>query len=228
MAWSEFRDRYVPNWLRTAWIDPVWSKVIAALIIGIPSITTTSFLLYFTPTKDFIKAVLYYKLPVYSLLSAIGIGTILNICYEFVKPKFKGHSLWDEQLGNYSFWNLYRIMSNKFIGANALGIEASQNSLSSHNILILFYDYSSYLSTGITSINPSNDSRFGFLYLAPELIPFQLVEADNVYNGDKSQIIKTTYRFTALGLKFHASLSKVFDTQEGEYEKVKNNTRIIQ
>ena len=94
------------------WKDPVWSKVISTGIILLIATIWTKYSNYTSQDiYDFFILILTYKLPIFVFLSVFGIYILTKIIIKLFKRK--ENPIWDEQVGNYKFKELYQILSSQ-------------------------------------------------------------------------------------------------------------------
>ncbi len=204
------------------WKDAVWSKVISTGIIALIALTWAKITNHtWAEIYGFIISALSFKLPVYLFLSVIGLYFIVKL---FKKRK---DPLWDEQIGNYTFKDLYNILLTETFPVKTVGMQMSGMPAPTDSLLFLFRIYYTYLNKGIDFEDNINDGSYLYSVLAPRLVGYGLVEVYQKPLSDLPDQMETAYKTSELGHKFHASLEKVrLPEKIKEYkEKMKDDSR---
>lgn len=190
------------------WKDPVWSKVISAAIIALVLLIWAKITKYtWKEIYDFVLCSLSLKLPVYFFLSVIAIFLGTKLCIQFFKRR--KDPLWDEQMGNYTFKELYNILRTEKLPARTTGMIMSEMEAPTDDLLFLFRVSYLELNKGLGFDHDLKDGGYTYTYLAPRLVGFGLVEVYQKPLGYAPDFKKTAYKTSDLGHKFHASLDKV-------------------
>lgn len=195
------------------WKDPVWSKVISAGIIALIVLVWAKITNHtWEEICGFVLAVLSFKLPVYLFLSVIGLYFIVKLCVKLFKKK--KDPLWDEQMGNYTFKELYNILITETFPVETMRMQMSGMPAPKDDLLILFRFYYTYLNKGVDFDDNIQDGSYLYSALAPKLVGYGLVEAYQKPLNDLPGQTKVAYKTSELGHKFHASLDKVILPQK--------------
>jgi hypothetical protein len=205
------------------WKDPVWSKVISAGIIAFIAIVWAKITNHtWSEIYDFIINVLSLQMPVYIFLSTIGFYFIVKLCIKLFKKK--RDPLWDEQMGNYTFKELYNILITETFPVSTMGMQMSGRPAPTDDLLMLFRMYYTYLNKGIDFDSNIHDGGYLYGVLASKLVGYGLVEAYQKPLRDLPDQTQVAYKTSELGHRFHASLEKVILPQKiKEYkEKIKS------
>jgi len=193
-----------------AWKDPVWSKVISVALIGLVSVLWATYVGYsFAQIVELLIYGLSFRLPIYVLLSFVGLYLLCLQAIKFIKRKPK--SLWNEQVGHYTFKELTDVMRSQTLPIRTHGMSFSGQEAPDDNLVILFLNYTIQLNAGITIDYPGmqSDGGFGFAVLCPKLMSFGLVDCSEVPDGLYPDIINTTYRMSELGRKFLSLIERI-------------------
>lgn len=190
------------------WKDPVWSKVISAGIIALIAVIWAKITNHtWAEIYDFVLSVLSFKLPVYLFLSTIALYFIVKLCIKLFKKR--KDPLWDEQMGNYTFKELYNILLTETFPVTTMRMQMSGMSALTDDLLILFRIYYTYLNKGVDFDDNIDDGSYLYSVLAPRLVGYGLVEAYQKPLNDLPDQTEVAYKTSELGHKFHASLEKV-------------------
>jgi hypothetical protein len=196
----------IRNAIIKVWKDPVWSKVISAGIILLIATIWTKYSNYSSQQVfDFFILVITYKLPIFAFLSLLGLYFLTNVLITLFRKK--PDPIWDEQVGNYKFKELYQILSSQNLPIGTVGMSFSGRKPPDNDLLTLFHVYSGYFNKGI-DLN-SNVGDGGYLYgvLAPKLLGYGLLDKIESKNL-KIDVIDTKYQTSEVGYKFYALLEK--------------------
>jgi hypothetical protein len=197
---NKIRDKIIKIWK-----DPVWSKVISAAIIFI---IVTIWAKYSNYTNEqvynFFILVLTYKIPIFLFLSIIGLYFISKLVIKLFKKK--NDPIWDEQVGNYTFKELYQILSIQNYPVGTVGMGYSGRKPPENDLLSMFHTYSPILNRGI---GLDDDFDGGYLYgvLSPKLISYGLVDKIETKNIE-IDVMDIKYQTSEIGHKFFALLEK--------------------
>jgi hypothetical protein len=202
------------------WKDPVWSKVISAGAIALIVISRAKFTNHsWKEIYDFVLSVLSFKLPIYLFLSIVALYFIIKACIRlFMQRK---DPLWDGQMGNYTFKELYNILLTETFPVTTMSMKISGTPAPTYNLLLLFRTYYTYLNKGIDFDNNIHDGGYLYNALAPRLVGFGLVEAYQKPLNDLPDSTEVAYKTSELGYRFHASLEKVTLPEKIKELKVK-------
>ncbi|MGB4850423.1 MAG: hypothetical protein WBP41_21025 [Saprospiraceae bacterium] len=182
------------------WKDPVWSKVISAGIIG-----ACLFLWAIVSYETFID-IISYKIPVYLYLL---ICVLLYLIYLIAKEaKQIENPIWKEQVGNYTFKELYTILATKDLPVPTIGMKYSNVQPPNHNIIELFLHSTIYLNRGISLDDDINDGGYLHGVLAPYLAGFGLVIATPT-TIRSTNVPTTKYQMSDVGHKFYSLLERL-------------------
>ena len=205
------------------WKDPVWSKVISVGIIGLIALVWAKITNHtWTEIYGFVLRVLSFKLPVYLFLSIIALYFIVKLCIRLFRKR--KDPLWDEQMGNYTFKELYNIMLTETFPVTTMGMQMSGMSAPTDNMLILFRIYYTYLNKGVDFDDRIDDGSYLYSVLAPKFVGYGIVEAYQKPLNDLPDRKEVAYITSELGHKFHASLEKVILPEKIKEHKAKLKT----
>jgi hypothetical protein len=200
------------NFVSKAWKDPVWSKVISVAILALIASAWAAFVgLSFKQVVQLVVDSLCFKLPVYVLLSSVGMYFVgLRVIKAIKRKPQLAPSIWDEQVGHYTFKELTDIMRSQTLPIRTVGMEISGTRPPDDNLIILFLQYVIWLNAGVTPEYPGNtDGGFGFSVLCPKLAAFGLVDVFEVPDEDLPNYRNTNYRMSELGRKFLSLIERV-------------------
>lgn len=213
----------IREWILKIWKDPVWSKVISAGIITAIAIIWAKITNHsWKEIYDFVLNALSYKVPIYLFLSVIAAYYIIKLCIWLFKKR--KDPLWDEQMGNYTFKDLYNTLLLETFPVTTMRMQMSGMSAPGDNLLILFKIYYTILNKGVDFEDNLDDGGYLYSALAPRLLGYGLVESYQKPLNDLPDRTEIAYRTSELGHKFHASLEKVILPEKiKEYKaKMKN------
>lgn len=189
------------------WKDSVWSKVISA---GIIILIGTLWAKYSNYTSqqiyDFVIFILSYKLPLFVFLSIIAIYFLIKLVIKLFKRK--ADPIWDEQVGNYKFKELYRILANQNLPIRTVGMGYSGRKPPEDDLLNLFHMYSAFLNKGVNLDDDYGDGGYLYGVLAPKLVGYGIVDKIETKNL-QIDVMDVKYQTSEVGLKFFALLEKV-------------------
>ncbi len=202
------------DYILKAWKDPVWSKVIASAIIFLIATIWTRYSNY--SVSDILKSIadiLTIPFPLYLTLSIIGLLLLTRFAIQFFKSK-RTHPIWDEQVGNYKFKELYSILQGQNFPVETVGMKYSGRKAPEDNLLLLFMTYSSMINVGVT-LNSSHDDS-GYLYgiLCPKFVSYGLVTKNVIKELELGSVEMIRYETSELGHKFYALVEKVSRLQK--------------
>lgn len=186
---------------------PVWSKVIAFGIISLIAALWSSYSKYtLKQIYDFLIGGLSYKVPLFFFLSLVGGYFLIKLLIRLFKRKID--PIWEEQVGNYTFRELYGILMKQNFLVGTEGMAYSNIKPPEENLLVLFDIYSTHLNKGVTMDDVLGDGGYLYGALAPKLVGYGLVEKIEVKNPDLDAI-DIKYQMSELGYKFYALLEKL-------------------
>jgi len=205
------------------WRDPVWSNVIAgSFIIAIPVVLAKITHHTWGEIYQFLKTILSFELPVYFFLSVIGLYFIVQLCRQiFIKKK---DPLWDEQIGNYTFKQLYNILLTQTFPVRTDGMVMTGRQPPSGDLLYLFRLYYLHLNKGVDIEDNTDDGGYLYSIFAPKMVGFGLVDEYQKPDVNLPNVTDTAYKTSALGHKFHASLEKVM--LDNRMKEMKKNKKV--
>lgn len=188
------------------WKDPVWSKVIATGIILLIATIWTKYSNYSsTQVFGFVIFILTYNFPIYIFLSIFGIyflaKKIINLFAKKTDP------IWDEQIGNYKFKELYDILSQQNFPIGTMGMRFSGHSPPNEDLLTMFHRYIFYFNKGISLEDNLQDGGYIYGVLAPKLVGYGLLDKTETKNS-KIDLNEIKYQTSDVGHKFYALLEK--------------------
>ena len=194
------------KFIRKIWKDSVWSKLIATgLIILITSIWTRYSIYSLNDIYTFIIKGLTYTIPVFVFLSIIGLYFLIKLVIKLFRKK--KDPIWDEQVGNYKFKELYAILSNQNYEVGTVGMGYSGRKPPKEDLLTLFYTYSPLLNKGINLDDNLKDGGYLYGVLAPKLVGYGIVNKIESKNL-QIDVIDVKYETSEIGHKFFALLEK--------------------
>lgn len=200
------KTKKIRNFISKIWKDPVWSKVISTIIILI--ITTVIMKLSNYSFKDILNLLitfLLYKIPVFIFLSLISIYLIIKLIIRFFKNK--PDPLWAEQVGNYTFKELYNILSNRKLNIRTNGMKWSNKYPSEDSLLLQFHTFALIFNTGLDIDNHLEDGGYLYGVVAPALLGYGLldkIESQNI----NLETVTTKFQTSEMGYRFFALLEK--------------------
>jgi hypothetical protein len=190
------------------WKDPVWSKVISAIIIALIAISWAKITNHsWKEIYDFVINVLSFKLPIYLFLSIIAFYFIVKLCIRLFRKR--KDPLWDEQMGNYTFKELHNILLTETFPVTTMRMQMSGMPAPTDDLLMLFRIYYTYLNKGVDFDDNIDDGSYLYSVLAPRLVGFGLVDAYQKPLNNLPERTEVAYKTSELGHKLHASLDKV-------------------
>ena len=187
------------------WKDPVWSKVISTAIIFI---IVTIWAKYSNYTNEqvynFFILILIYKIPVFLFLSLIGLYFISKAVIKLLEKK--NDPIWNEQIGNYTFEELYKILSSQNYPVGTVGMGYSRINPPENDLMSMFHAFSPILNRGIGMDYEADE---GYLYgvLPPKLVSYGLVDKIEIKNLE-IDVMDIKYQTSENGYKFFALLEK--------------------
>lgn len=200
--------KVIKEGLLKIWKDPVWSNLISAGIIALIALIWAKITNHtWAEIYDFVLKVLAFKLHIYIFLSAIGLYFTVKLCIKLFRKK--KDPLWDEQIGNYTFKELYNILITQTFPVATNGMQMSGMPAPTDDLLMLFRVYYTYLNKGVDFDDNIQDGSYLYSVLAPKLLGYGLVEAYQKPLNDLPDRSEVAYKTSGLGHKFHASLDKV-------------------
>ncbi len=197
------------------WKDPVWSKVISAGILFLTGIIAAKATNYsWDDIFTFIINRLSYKIPIYLILSVIGLYFIIVFSVKAIRKR--KDPFWDEQMGNYVFKDLYNILLIDKWPVRTQGMRMWGQNPPDGTLMDLFFLYYPYLTKGIDFYDNIDDGHYLYGSLAPVFVGFGLVEAFDKPDENLPGKTNIAYKISAMGQRFHAKLNKI-----GLKEKIK-------
>jgi hypothetical protein len=194
------------NVLLRIWKDPVWSAVISAGIILIIATIWTKYSKYSSQQiYDFLIFILSYKVPVFVFLSIAGIYFLTKLAIRLFNRKID--PIWDEQVGNYKFKELYKILSNQNLPIGTVGMGYSGKKPPQEDLLTMFHAYTTFFNKGIKLEDDNDDGGYLYGVLAPKLVGYGLVDKIETKNL-KIDVMDVKYQTSEVGHKFFALLEK--------------------
>lgn len=194
------------SFIKKIWKDSVWSKIISAgLILLIATIWTKYSQYSIENIYDFLISGLTYKAPVFIFLSAFGAYFIINFFLKLLRKK--PDPIWDEQVGNYKFKELYKILSNQNYPVGTVGMEHSGIKPPNQDLLKLFHAYSPMLNRGIDLDSHLGDGGYLYGVLAPKLVGYGLVNKLESKNLEIN-VMDIKYETSEVGHKFFSLIEK--------------------
>ena len=171
MKFKSIKERFLKIWK-----DPVWSGVISTGILALIVLVWAKVTNHtWAEVYGFVIGVLSFKLPIYLFLSIIGLYFIVKLCVKLFKKR--KDPLWDEQMGNYTFKELYNILITETFPVTTMRMQMSGMPAPIDNLLILFRIYYTYLNKGIDFDDNIEDGSYLYSVLSPRLVGYGLVEA---------------------------------------------------
>jgi len=206
--WSNFKDFFLKIWK-----DAVWSKVIAGgILVAIPIVWAKITNHSWNEIYQFVIKVLSFPLPLYVFLSVIALYFIVKKCIQLFKKR--KDPFWDEQMGNYTFKELYNILLTETMPVRTKGMELFGRNAPNDNLLFLFQVYYSTLNSGFGFGDNIDDGGYLYGVFAPRLVGYGLVDEYQKPNDDLPDRTDVAYKTSALGHKFHAALDKLVLAQK--------------
>jgi hypothetical protein len=188
------------------WKDPVWSKVISAGIILLIATIWTKYSNYSSQqVYDFLILILTYKLPIFVFLSIIGLYFLTKLLVRLFKKK--NDPIWDEQVGNYKFKELYQILSNQNYPVGTVGMGWSGQKPPEDDLLTMFHNFITYFNRGLKLDDNIDDGGYLYGVLAPKLVGYGLLDKIETKNL-QIDFIDIKYQTSEVGKKFYALLEK--------------------
>lgn len=187
------------------WKDPVWSKVISTAIIFI---IVTIWAKYSNYTNEqvynFFILILIYKIPVFLFLSLIGLYFISKAVIKLLEKK--NDPIWNEQIGNYTFEELYKILSSQNYPVGTVGMGYSRINPPENDLMSMFHAFSPILNRGI-GMDYEADECYLYGVLSPKLVSYGLVDKIETKNLE-IDVMDIKYQTSENGYKFFALLEK--------------------
>ncbi len=188
------------------WKDPVWSKVISAGIILVIATIWAKYSNYSgQEVYDFFILVLTYKLPIFVFLSIIGLYFLTKLLIRLLK--IKNDPIWDEQVGNYKFKELYQILLNQNLPVGTAGMRWSGRKPPEDNLLTMFHTYITFFNRGLNLSDKLDDGGYLYGVLAPRLVGYGLIDKIETKNL-QIDVMDIKYQTSEVGHKFYALLEK--------------------
>jgi len=193
------------KFIKSIWKDSVWSKLISTGLILLIATFWANYSNYsLEDIYNFFIDGLTYKTPIFVFLSLIGIYFLVKLLIKLFKKK--SDLIWNEQVGNYKFKELYKILSNQNYQIGTVGMGYSGKKPPKEDLLTLFHNYSPILNRGIDLNDNLDDGGYLYGVLAPKLVGYGLVNKFESKNSFDVKVIK--YETSEIGHKFFALLEK--------------------
>jgi hypothetical protein len=190
------------------WRDPVWSKVISVGILALIGITYAKITNHsWNEIYDLIITNLSFKIPLFVFLSIIALYFIIKKLIQLFRKRKS--SFWNEQIGNYTFKELYNILLTETLPIQTQGMKMSGRPAPTHDLLTLFRIYYSQLNKGFGIYDNLDDGGYLYAVFAPRLVGFGLVDEYQKPDENLPDRTDVAYKTSILGHKFHASLDKI-------------------
>jgi hypothetical protein len=188
------------------WKDPVWSKVISAGIILLIATLWAKYNNYSSQQiYNFVIFILSYKFPVFVFLSIVGAYFLIKLVIRLFKRKID--PIWDEQVGNYKFKELYKILSSQNLPVGTNGMGWSGQKPPEEDLLTMFHTYSTFFNKGINLDDDYQDGGYLYGVLAPKLVGYGLLDKIETKNL-QIDFMDIKYQTSEVGQKFFALLEK--------------------
>lgn len=177
-TWSRIKQNFLKIWKDSVWSNVISTGIIFAIPIGWAKITNHSW----NEIYQFLLKVLSFKFPLFVFLSVIALFFIIKKSIQLFKKR--KDPFWDEQIGNYTFKELYNILLTETLPVKTTGMTWSGRDAPTDNLLSLFQMYYSILNVGFGLDNTLED--YGYLYsvFAPRLVGYGLVDEYQKPNND--------------------------------------------
>lgn len=189
--------------IQKVWKDPVWSKVISAVIILVIATIWTGLSNYtFSEMIYFISDLLTEPFPIYLTLSIVGTFILVKYATRFFKKK--KHLNWDEQVGNFKFKELYIVLQSQNYQVKTVGMGFSNQEAPENDLLTLFMLYTPMINMGVTLDRPHDDGGYLYGVLCPKLISYGLVTKTITREEELSSPEYIRYDMSEIGHKFHS------------------------
>lgn len=202
-TWLRIKQTFLKIWEDSVWSNVISTGIIIAIPLGWAKITNHSW----SEIYKFLISVLSFKLPLFVFLSVIALFFIgKKIIQLFKKRK---DPFWDEQIGNYTFNELYNILLTETLQARTRGMAWSGRDAPSENLLSLFQIYYSTLNIGFGLGNNIDDGGYLYGVFAPRLVGYGLVDEYQKPDDDLPNRTDVAYKTSVFGHKFHSSLDKL-------------------
>ena len=188
------------------WKDPVLSKVISTGIIVLIGIIWTKYSKYSTQqVHDFFISILTYKLPIFVFLSIVGSYFLTKLLIRLFEKKT--NPIWDEQVGNYKFKELYKILQNQNYPIGTNGMSWSRQKPPEDDLLTMFHNFSTFFNRGINLEDDLDDGGYLYGVLAPKLVSYGLLDKIETKNL-QINAMDIKYQTSEIGHKFYALIEK--------------------
>lgn len=188
------------------WKDPVWSQVIAG---GIVLIITTVWIEYskysIKQVYDYFILILTYELPIFIFLSIIGLYFITKILINLFNKN--PHPIWNEQVGNYKFKDLYQILSSQNFPVGTIRMSWAGQKPPEDDLLTMFHTFSMFFNRGLNLDDNLEDGGYLYGVLAPKLVGYGLVDKIETKKMTNDEM-EIKYQTSELGYKFFALLER--------------------
>ncbi len=190
------------------WKDPVWSKVIATAIIAIAGLIWARVTNHtWEQIYLYLLQVLAFKVPLSFVLSAIALYFIVLRIVSVIRNR--KDPFWDEQIGNYTFKELYNIMLLEKWDVPTRGMSIWGQKAPEDDLLTLFCIYYSILTKGVDFYYNVGDGHYLYGSLAPKFVGYGLVDAYDKEDENLPGKTNIAYKTSELGHRFHSKLDKI-------------------
>ncbi len=210
----------IKNTFSKIWNNPVWSNVIAAIIFAAVALSWAKITNHsWQDIYNFMITSLTFKLPVYIFLSAVGFYFIIKKNFQvFQKRK---NPLWDEQIGNYIFKDLYNILLTETFPVRTIGMQMTGHFPPTDNFLTLFRVYYIALNKGFGIEDNIEDGGYLYSVFAPRMVGYGLVDVYQKPDNNLPGVTDAAYKTSELGHGFHSSLDKIILADKLKQHKIK-------
>jgi hypothetical protein len=154
---------------------------------------------------DFSICILKYKLPIFVFLSIIGLYFLTKLIIRLFKKKTD--PIWDEQVGNYKFKEMYQILQNQNYPIETNGMNWSGQKPPEDDLLTMFHTFITFFNRGLNLDDNLEDGGYLYGILAPKLVGYGLVDKIESKNL-QIDVMDIKYQTSEVGHKFFALLEK--------------------
>ncbi len=185
-------------WIKAIWKDPVWSKVISAIIIA-AGIGLWALITKRKPHDlyEVFLRILNWSIPLYVILSLIGLVFLYRIISKRLKKK--PDPLYSEMIGHYTFSELVQILENEKTLMNPILPALRGSEPIEANLIQQLMLYRRELNMGVTFELP-HGSNYLYADFCPKMMTYGLI--DKIPGKHDSGIDMETYQLSELGKKF--------------------------
>lgn len=209
------------TWIKSIWKDPVWSKVISAIIIasGIAIWARVEN----KSLADICQTVLNlfnFKVPLYFVLSLLGLLLVFPLLKRLFKKK--QDPIANVIVGHFTFQELFNILVDDKIEYGTNGMSWSGQKPPSENVLTQFDMFAPIINRGVDFESRLDDAGYLYGILCPHLLKYGLVTKED-RRDEGTGLILTKYETSQDGYKFLALLEKYNLRQRILEDKNKKN-----